>query len=667
MSSKSGWTIVIIWLYFGTSQVNTCGKFQFEDNTRRCRPCRKCRKNIDEVIKLGLHVDKCIDTANPTPEWLDGIYYCQGIHDSWPECKEWNPQNGHLSCSNGMRIDTNCRLHCIKDYYPSLNESVTCTGDLEWNKPVPYCVHINDSITTTPKPECPVWSPSHGYINCTNSRDVGSVCTLSCNEGFDPSHNQGITCSKQLQWDGQLPLCVPEPTTTTPRPTCQPLEVLNGTLYCLEDSFSGSECTVICNEGFTLSVNTTVICTDNLIWSDVPPSCDEIQKSPTPIPRCNDIAVENGTVSCTMDFDVGSYCNVTCSKGFNATSYEPLCCRPNQTWSNPLPLCVSSVPVYPITSRPTQDSFIWFIVCAVFGAALVVIVVLALCSLYRNRKNNNIWQIRRSSDSDQIELSESLRFPEDSDCESCGKYCVCLMPKTTSKVSDAEQGQGNHKFVSWSDYHIGGSLDQPIDKPGGSSDEPINHAGGSSDEPINHAAGSSDEPINHAGGSSNEPINHAGGSSDEPINRARGPSNEPINHAGGSSDEPISRAGSSSDTGRNFQISEELASAEALKSISYEDMMELTKLFDRSSLPDKFNWKMLASIVLKLNCHEIEHIEYKHKENETGPTQKIFRRMGTEGKTLFKVINVLESYDTHSNVKEALKILYKYCDDQIVI
>ena len=56
-------------------------------------------------------------------------------------------------------------------------------------------------------------APVNGAVNCTNAENVDSVCTFSCNIGYQLTGNQEITCfddlngDKRAIWTNPAPVC----------------------------------------------------------------------------------------------------------------------------------------------------------------------------------------------------------------------------------------------------------------------------------------------------------------------------------------------------------------------------------------------------------------------------------------------------------------------------
>ena len=56
-------------------------------------------------------------------------------------------------------------------------------------------------------------APKHGNVSCTNSSNAGSVCTFSCDEGYELTEGtttrtcEESTASKKYDWSGSKAKC----------------------------------------------------------------------------------------------------------------------------------------------------------------------------------------------------------------------------------------------------------------------------------------------------------------------------------------------------------------------------------------------------------------------------------------------------------------------------
>ena len=198
---------------------------------------------------------------------------------------------------------------------PSL---VSCTdGQLST---LPTCVE--DTPKSCNKPEI-----LHGSVNPDSaSVSSGFQLTVACTDGFRISGPSLVSCT-----DGQLstlPTCVED----TPD-SCNKPEILHGSVNPDSASVSsGSQLTVTCTDGFTISGPSQVACTDGKL-SDLP-TCTEDDDS------CAKPNILDGTVSSDLvKVPSGSQIKVSCNSGYEMSGSEIVICSDGVL--SDLPICTS--------------------------------------------------------------------------------------------------------------------------------------------------------------------------------------------------------------------------------------------------------------------------------------------------------------------------------------
>ena len=48
---------------------------------------------------------------------------------------------------------------------------------------------------------------SNGAVSCTDKNNFNSVCSFSCNDGYDVKGNANLTCTDKGTWDSKAPTC----------------------------------------------------------------------------------------------------------------------------------------------------------------------------------------------------------------------------------------------------------------------------------------------------------------------------------------------------------------------------------------------------------------------------------------------------------------------------
>ena len=74
----------------------------------------------------------------------------------------------------------------------------TCSADETWTGEETDCVAVKCEA---------IYSPANGNMVCSKKRDFGSVCTISCDSGFDLVGPRQRACGAEGRWSGLPPSC----------------------------------------------------------------------------------------------------------------------------------------------------------------------------------------------------------------------------------------------------------------------------------------------------------------------------------------------------------------------------------------------------------------------------------------------------------------------------
>jgi len=92
------------------------------------------------------------------------------------------PLHGKVNCTKGNTIDSKCTYSCNSDYYLSSSQTAKCVVNNlssigKWdNHNLPTCKPVVCAHTLT--------APSKGFVSCTKSNRLGSICNFKCHQGF---------------------------------------------------------------------------------------------------------------------------------------------------------------------------------------------------------------------------------------------------------------------------------------------------------------------------------------------------------------------------------------------------------------------------------------------------------------------------------------------------
>ncbi|KAI3368816.1 hypothetical protein L3Q82_025802, partial [Scortum barcoo] len=321
--------------------------------------------------------------------WDNPIPLCQV--EQCPVLDHTNISAGSMNCSHPIApysYNSTCEVRCEEGYEPSRHDQIRCDHNGQWTDSIPECTmkkcspilfpatgnmtcvdtlepfsfgsqcnftcqegyNLTGDNTLTclasgqwskPTPICTVVqcnslnAPLHASMQCQDPIEVfsyGSICTVNCEEGFDLIGTNSTKCSSKGNWSHAFPVCQAK--------RCDPIKSPHGTLSCSDPngSFSfASRCTAICDEGFLLNGTATTVCTSQGMWSAGIPHC--LAK------RCPSLnSSSHGSLFCSdphEEFSFGSRCTSTCEEGFVLNGTADTECTSLGTWSADIPCCLA--------------------------------------------------------------------------------------------------------------------------------------------------------------------------------------------------------------------------------------------------------------------------------------------------------------------------------------
>uniref|UniRef100_A0A3B1IYC1 Selectin E n=1 Tax=Astyanax mexicanus TaxID=7994 RepID=A0A3B1IYC1_ASTMX len=271
-----------------------------------------------------------------TGQWNDSKPICEAILCPGLE----DPANGRMTCS-GERSSYGsiCSFSCNEGFQLKGTPEVSCTESAEWSQEMPYCEAVQCSEIS---------EPLHATMQCNNPLGIfsyQSTCEFSCQEGYTltSSSSSKLMCEATGQWNDSKPICEAI--------LCPGLEdPANGRMTCSgERSSYGSICSFSCNEGFQLKGTPEVSCTESAEWSQEMPYCEAVQ--------CSEISEPlHATMQCNNPLGIFSYqstCEFSCQEGYTLTSSSSskLMCEATGQWNDSKPICEAS-PAHSFLSDP---------------------------------------------------------------------------------------------------------------------------------------------------------------------------------------------------------------------------------------------------------------------------------------------------------------------------
>uniref|UniRef100_H2ZCL8 Uncharacterized protein n=1 Tax=Ciona savignyi TaxID=51511 RepID=H2ZCL8_CIOSA len=220
-----------------------------------------------------------------------------------PDClpARVDPLNGAISCTNANKARSVCTSTCNPGYNLIGPPSTICNFAGNWTQPPAICEVMQCSPIQT--------DPAHGHVTCTDTNNVGSECTFTCDAGYHLTGQNKTTCGTNTLWSNDPPVCV--------KIKCHPQQSdpLNGNVTCTDSNNEGSQCDFQCNEGYVRVGAASSTCQDDGngdsegAWSATAPTCERITCVPphqTPV---------DGIMTCTDTNNYGSKCDFNCTAG----------------------------------------------------------------------------------------------------------------------------------------------------------------------------------------------------------------------------------------------------------------------------------------------------------------------------------------------------------------
>eukprot|EP00076_Gallus_gallus_P019098 XP_015139422.1 sushi domain-containing protein 4 [Gallus gallus] len=286
------------------------------------------------------------------------------------------PEHGYKTPSAGVFFESVVvRFHCQEGYRLNGTSKKLCVrhfnGSLSW-KPSdkPVCLQ---EVT-----DCLVPHVEDAEIHNKTYR-TGDKLIISCHEGFQIRYpdldNMVSVCQDDGTWDN-LPICQ-----GCLRPLVLPHSYINISEF--ESSFSvGTVVYYQCFPGYKLEGAEFLECMYNLIWSDSPPRCLDVEVCPLP-PMvshgdyiCHPRPCERYNHGTVVEFycDPGytltnDYKYITCQYGEWFPSYQVYCVKTEQTWPN------------------TQETLLttWKIVAFTATSVLLVLLLVILARMFQTK------------------------------------------------------------------------------------------------------------------------------------------------------------------------------------------------------------------------------------------------------------------------------------------
>lgn len=202
--------------------------------------------------------------------------------------------------------------------------SITCQENGTWSQPFPVCVPVS----------CPALTgPDNGHVT---GDDIifGSKLIFSCNRGYRLDGSETLTCAADASWDQQPPTCR--------QIVCASPEIPNGSARIPESSentlapltfLPGQTVVFTCLLGFRLKGSTESTCTEDGVWSNLPPACERVACAAPP-------RVDNSLPMSDIVSFAGTSITYACQAGYDLQGEATIACGNDGEWEGVAPTCV---------------------------------------------------------------------------------------------------------------------------------------------------------------------------------------------------------------------------------------------------------------------------------------------------------------------------------------
>nr|XP_039270336.1 uncharacterized protein LOC120345027 isoform X5 [Styela clava] len=157
------------------------------------------------------------------------------------------------------RVGEVITFSCNQGYAMSGNPDITCQSDLTWSLPQFLCTVINCGQPHIPR---------NGYIK-GESYLSGDWVEYYCDQGFRFTVSNATyrrRCMSSGVWSGESINCESEVLCSLP-------SIISGTIKGSEPFKVGSIVFFVCNDGYKISGNSLLTCSENGLWNPPPPKC----------------------------------------------------------------------------------------------------------------------------------------------------------------------------------------------------------------------------------------------------------------------------------------------------------------------------------------------------------------------------------------------------------
>ncbi|XP_070563038.1 LOW QUALITY PROTEIN: sushi, von Willebrand factor type A, EGF and pentraxin domain-containing protein 1-like [Ptychodera flava] len=273
-------------------------------------------------------------TCQANGQWSGQTPLCEPISCGSPP----GMLHGFTSVSGGNYNYGEYVVYVCQDGYILSGNSVRhCQADGSWS---------GGNLTCRPVVCAQPSRPNNGRVSSYDN-SYSSRAYFSCDDGYVLQGQSHRVCLATGEWSGHMPRCEPNACGNPPH--------VSGAVSLTSDNrkinpnhrfFFRDSIKFLCQQGYRLEGNAVIQCNAKGQWT-LPPACEALS--------CNAVAsIANGYVS-APSHKVNATIAYGCRAGYELHGRETSLCQPDQTWSNPPPVCQ---PVSCGTPHPLINGFV---------------------------------------------------------------------------------------------------------------------------------------------------------------------------------------------------------------------------------------------------------------------------------------------------------------------
>eukprot|EP00057_Strongylocentrotus_purpuratus_P005129 XP_003730284.1 PREDICTED: sushi, von Willebrand factor type A, EGF and pentraxin domain-containing protein 1 [Strongylocentrotus purpuratus] len=241
-----------------------------------------CHFECDAGYEINTDVLTCVaQPGSSSAVWQGDSPTCTRIQCRKPQSTTALQISITSECPSGSLVPSGnpCNFLCSEGYFLQGVEDSTCREDRSWSNEFPTCHLITCEVADVP---VPMFAVKQG---CTTGEvNYGTVCTLSCQEGYEATKSSEMTCLDDGNgvgtWSGDSIECtfvtcpVPSPESVGTTVSCSYSGI--STAASLKQNYSAS-CTYGCGNGYSMTEGTSQrVCLASGDWNGIPVICEDL-------------------------------------------------------------------------------------------------------------------------------------------------------------------------------------------------------------------------------------------------------------------------------------------------------------------------------------------------------------------------------------------------------